>query len=144
MQQSVATAQQLQEGELEDLVEDGVDDGVEGAGHVAQPHEDREEGGGEVAVRAEHGEDVDEEEGCPAYHKDHKHHPQHLGGPLLCLHRGVFADEVLAHQEDVGRLDGHVVLADQLLESLGLTVLRRLRTPFLRQPAPFAPVGAGV
>ena len=89
MHQSVAAAQEFDESRAENVVENCVDDGVEGRRHVSEPHKGGDEGVGEVAGPAHCRQDVDGEERRPANDEDHKHHAQDLGGLLLRANRVV-------------------------------------------------------
>ena len=96
MHESVLTAEQLDEGGTEDVVEDCIDDRVQRRRHVAEPDEG---GKDDVIVWGETPptdgrKDVDGEERRPAHHEDHKDDAQHLGGLLFCPDRVVSSDTV--------------------------------------------------
>ena len=128
VERAVPAAQQLDEGGAEHFVEDGVDDGVERARHVAQPDEGRDERRLEATRLAYDRHDVDDEERRPADDEDEEDDAEHLGRPLLRLHPVVLVDAVPLQQQEVGGLDGHVVLLHQVPQSLRLLLLVHYRT----------------
>lgn len=71
------------EGPSEVMVENGVDDGVQGAIAVTEPKEELEEGGRHRAALADRGQRVGEEEWEPADDEDPNHHRQHESETLL-------------------------------------------------------------
>lgn len=65
------------------MVENGIDDGIQGAIAVTEPEEELEEGVGHGAALADSHQRVGEEEGEPADDKDPDHHCKHKGEALL-------------------------------------------------------------
>lgn len=77
--------EQTDEGRLEGLVEDGVDDGVEHTGRVAEPEEALKHRFVELTVGAESHRQVDDKERSPAGDEQEEHRPKDLDRLLLCL-----------------------------------------------------------
>lgn len=81
----VATQQEFLEGQLECLVEHGVDDRVQGARNVTQPVEGGEQCRLNPTVLTQRSHYVENEERCPAHYKDYEHYPNHFRSLLLCM-----------------------------------------------------------
>lgn len=81
----VATQQEFLEGQLECLVEHGVDDWVQGARNVTQPVEGGEQRRLNPTVLTQRSHNVENEERCPAHYKDYEHYPNHFRSLLLCM-----------------------------------------------------------
>ena len=110
------TAEDFLEGETKVLVEEGVDDGVEGGVAIAHPHDHPDEGRVEVALLAQRLDEGHEEEGKPADDEAAHHDAQRLGRALL-LRRGdplpALVVTPAAALDVLGRLGqegGHVVV----------------------------------
>jgi len=85
--QPVAVApQQADEGGAERVVENGVDDRVDGAGQVAQPEANVYDVGRDVARGAQRQEHVQHEKRRPAEHERKENQAEHLGRLLLRRH----------------------------------------------------------
>lgn len=79
----IATQQEFLKGQLECLVEHGVDDRVQGARNVTQPVEGGEQRRLNPTVLAQRSHNVENEKRCPAHNKDYEHYPNHFRSLLL-------------------------------------------------------------
>lgn len=79
----IATQQEFLKGQLECLVEHGVDDRVQGARNVTQPVEGGEQRRLNPTVLAQRSHNVENEKRCPAHNKDYEHYPNNFRSLLL-------------------------------------------------------------
>ena len=110
----VAQRSQLLEKKLAKvLVEDCVDDGVEGGAEVAEPEEDLEHEWVKVAAGAHAHREVDGEEGRPAHDEDGEHDAQHLDGFPLRLDAVLL---IALRKQDPRHFEGGLVLLHEVAE----------------------------